>query len=92
MNWGIFLPPATAAIHVEEFSIGFGPKIFQRRRGSTTYTLRLFPLGGYNLFSPLPEDNEDADAEETAAPAPQPRPQAAAQTQSVSGRCAGPAL
>lgn len=58
----------------EEFSIGFGPKIFQRRRGSTTYTLRLFPLGGYNLFSPLPEDNEDADAEETAAPAPQPAP------------------
>ena len=37
-------------------------------------TLRLFPLGGYNLFSPLPEDNEDADAEETAAPAPQPAP------------------
>ena len=74
MNWGIFLAARHCGIHVEEFSIGFGPKIFQRRRGSTTYTLRLFPLGGYNLFSPLPEDNEDADAEETAAPAPQPAP------------------
>jgi len=84
---GHFLAARHCGIHVEEFSIGFGPKIFQRRRGSTTYTLRLFPLGGYNLFSPLPEDNEDADAEETAAPAPQPAPK-----QPVSGRCAGPAL
>ena len=89
---GHFLAARHCGIHVEEFSIGFGPKIFQRRRGSTTYTLRLFPLGGYNLFSPLPEDNEDADAEETAAPAPPARPQAAAQAQPVSGRCAGPAL
>ena len=71
---GHFLAARHCGIHVEEFSIGFGPKLFQRRRGSTTYTLRLFPLGGYNLFSPLPEDNEDADAEETAAPAPQPAP------------------
>lgn len=71
---GHFLAARHCGIYVEEFSIGFGPKIFQRRRGSTTYTLRLFPLGGYNLFSPLPEDNEDADAEETAAPAPQPAP------------------
>ena len=71
---GHFLAARHCGIHVEEFSIGFGPKIFQRRRGSTTYTLRLFPLGGYNLFSPLPEDDEDADAEETAAPAPQPAP------------------
>ena len=71
---GHFLAARHCGIHVEEFSIGFGPKIFQRRRGSTTYTLRLFPLGGYNLFSPLPEDNEDEDAEETAAPAPQPAP------------------
>ena len=56
---GHFLAARHCGIHVEEFSIGFGPKIFQRRRGSTTYTLRLFPLGGYNLFSQPPE--EDAD-------------------------------
>ena len=49
---GHFLAARHCGIQVEEFSIGFGPKIFQRRRGSTTYTLRLFPLGGYNLFSP----------------------------------------
>lgn len=73
---GHFLAARHCGIHVEEFSIGFGPKIFQRRRGSTTYTLRLFPLGGYNLFSPLPEDNEDADAEETAGACAAARPQA----------------
>lgn len=67
---GHFLAARHCGIHVEEFSIGFGPKILQRRRGSTTYTLRLFPLGGYNLFSPLPEE-EDSE-EENAVPAPQP--------------------
>lgn len=35
---GHFLAARHCGIHVEEFSIGFGPKIFQRRRGSTTYT------------------------------------------------------
>ena len=69
---GHFLAARHCGIHVEEFSIGFGPKIFQRKRGGTTYTLRLFPLGGYNLFSPLPEDDEDPD--ETTVPAPQPVP------------------
>ena len=66
---GHFLAARHCGIHVEEFSIGFGPKIFQRKRGSTTYTLCLFPLGGYNLFTPLPEDD---DADESAVPAPQP--------------------
>ena len=49
---GHFLAARHCGIHVEEFSIGFGPQIFQRRRGSTTYTLTPVPLGGYNLFSP----------------------------------------
>lgn len=34
---GHFLAARHCGIHVEEFSIGFGPKIFQRRRGSTTF-------------------------------------------------------
>lgn len=49
---GHFLAARHCGIHVEEFSIGFGPKIFQRRRGSTTYTLRLFPLAATTCSAP----------------------------------------
>ena len=46
-------------------------------------------MGGYNLFSPLPEGNEDADAAETAAPAPQPAPKQP-RRRSLFRCCAGP--
>ena len=36
-------------IPVAGFSVGFGPKIWSRRRGLTEYALRAFPLGGYVL-------------------------------------------
>ena len=34
-------------IKVNEFAIGFGPKIFTKVKGETTYALRLIPLGGF---------------------------------------------
>ncbi|MBO0703331.1 MAG: site-2 protease family protein, partial [Candidatus Dormibacteraeota bacterium] len=34
-------------IRVYEFSVGFGPKLLQTKRGDTEYTLRLLPIGGY---------------------------------------------
>lgn len=34
-------------VRVEVFSLGFGKKIFQVKRGDTVYCLSLFPLGGY---------------------------------------------
>lgn len=44
---GHFLFAKRAGILVREFAIGFGPKIFTRKRGETTYSIRLLPLGGY---------------------------------------------
>jgi regulator of sigma E protease len=35
-------------VFVEEFAIGMGPKIFSRKIGETVYSLRLFPIGGFN--------------------------------------------
>lgn len=32
-------------VKVNEFSIGFGKKIFQKESNNTIYTLRLIPLG-----------------------------------------------
>lgn len=34
-------------IYVEEFAVGMGPKLFSFRKGDTTYSLRLLPIGGY---------------------------------------------
>ena len=44
---GHFLFAKYFGVRVETFSIGFGPKILKYKRGDTTYSLSLIPLGGY---------------------------------------------
>lgn len=44
---GHFLVAKYYGVRVETFSLGFGKKIFQFKRGDTTYCLSLIPLGGY---------------------------------------------
>jgi regulator of sigma E protease len=34
-------------VYVKEFAIGFGPVLFQFKKGETNYSIRAFPLGGY---------------------------------------------
>ncbi|MCI8276390.1 MAG: hypothetical protein HFJ46_00355 [Clostridia bacterium] len=44
---GHFLVAKKCKVKVREFSIGFGPKIWNKCGKETKYTLRLIPLGGY---------------------------------------------
>ena len=44
---GHFLAAKRFGVTVHEFSIGMGPKIFSVKKNETTYSLRLFPIGGY---------------------------------------------
>lgn len=44
---GHFLMAKKAGILVEEFGIGFGPKLWGQSWGETVYSIRLFPLGGF---------------------------------------------
>ncbi len=44
---GHFLVAKYFGVRVEVFSLGFGKKIFQFKRGDTIYCLSLIPLGGY---------------------------------------------
>ncbi len=44
---GHFLVAKRFKVYVDEFAIGFGPKLIARRFGETLYSLRLLPLGGY---------------------------------------------
>ncbi len=46
-EWGHFYFAKRAGILVREFAIGFGPKLFSFRRGETTFTFRLLPIGGF---------------------------------------------
>lgn len=44
---GHFLAARRAGIKVEEFGLGFPPRIFSRRRGETIFSLNALPIGGF---------------------------------------------
>ena len=51
-------------IRVDEFAVGFGPKLFSRRRGETEYSLRAIPAGGYVRMPGMLGLEGEADAGE----------------------------
>lgn len=58
---GHFLTARLFDVHIEEFSIGMGPKIFSKKSKKTdiTYSLRLLPIGGFVAM--VGEDDESDD-------------------------------
>lgn len=46
-EWGHFVTARRIGIPVYEFSIGFGYKLFSRKKDGVEYSLRLVPLGGF---------------------------------------------
>ena len=46
-EFGHFITAKRAGIRVDEFAIGFPPRLFSFRRGETLYSINLLPLGGY---------------------------------------------
>ncbi len=60
---GHFLVAKWCDVHVETFSIGFGPPLpgCKFQRGETTYMIALFPLGGYVKMVGEGAENEDED-------------------------------
>ena len=56
---GHFISAKRAGIRVDEFALGFPPKLLSKKIGETVYSLNLVPFGGYvKIFG---EDAEDAD-------------------------------
>ncbi|MCB9805605.1 RIP metalloprotease RseP [Candidatus Nomurabacteria bacterium] len=54
---GHFIVAKKSGIRVDEFAIGFPPKIFGFRKGETDYALNLIPFGGYvKIFGENPDD------------------------------------
>jgi regulator of sigma E protease len=44
---GHFFFAKKVGIRVEKFSLGFGPKIFSRKKGDTVYQVSILPFGGF---------------------------------------------
>ena len=55
---GHFMAARIQGIHVNRFSIGFGPVLWKYQGKQTEYALRAIPLGGYVGF---PDDDEESD-------------------------------
>ncbi|HSP65235.1 MAG TPA: site-2 protease family protein [Candidatus Deferrimicrobium sp.] len=61
---GHFLVGKLCGIRVDEFSVGFGPRLAARTVGETTYSLRLLPAGGYVRMAGMLGLEGEADAGE----------------------------
>ena len=46
-EFGHFIAAKILGVRVNEFAVGFGPKLFSKKLGETTYKANLIPLGGY---------------------------------------------
>ena len=63
---GHFLVARACGIRVDAFALGFGPKLFGKTIGETTYSLNLIPFGGYvKIFGENPDD-ESLNGEDKA--------------------------
>ena len=59
---GHFVAARLMGIKVNEFSVGMGPKVFQFKKGETTYSLRWILFGGYCAMEGEDEDSDDKRA------------------------------
>jgi len=71
-EFGHFLAARKSGMRVDEFGIGFPPRLFARRRGETLFSFNAIPLGGFvKIFG---EDAEDAAADPESSRAFSKRP------------------
>ncbi len=46
-EWGHFITAKKTGMRVDEFAIGFPPKLFSYKKGETEYTINTLPIGGF---------------------------------------------
>ncbi len=69
-EFGHFLASKCLKTGVDEFSIGFGPKIVQKKFKGTMYSLRWFPLGGYCAIEGEGGEESEEDKEKDSKEIP----------------------
>ena len=63
---GHFVTAKMTNMRVDEFAIGFGPKLWGYQSGETKYSIRAIPLGGFNRIAGMDMDEDEEDAGERA--------------------------
>jgi len=58
---GHFFAAKSSGVKVEEFGIGFPPKIWKKKIGETEYSIGAIPLGGFNKIYGMDEDENKSD-------------------------------
>lgn len=61
-EFGHFISAKLLGVRVNEFAIGFGPKLFSKQGKETKYSLNLIPLGGYCAMEGEDESSSDEKA------------------------------
>lgn len=56
---GHFSGAKLSGIKVNEFSVGMGPSLFNKKKGETLYSLRALPIGGYVMMEGEEENSSD---------------------------------
>lgn len=61
-EFGHFIAAKLLGVRVNEFAVGFGPRLFSKQWGETKYAFNLVPLGGYCAMEGEDEDSQDDKA------------------------------
>ena len=61
-EFGHFISAKLLGVRVNEFAVGFGPKIFSKQGKETKYSFNLIPLGGYCAMEGEDETSTDEKA------------------------------
>ena len=67
-EFGHFIVAKRNGVSVLEFSIGMGPKLFQRESNGTLYSLRVIPVGGYCQLEGEDEENDSPNSLNNQSP------------------------
>ena len=59
---GHFIAAKISGVRVNEFGVGFGPKLFKKKWGETLYSVNLIPLGGFCAMEGEEEESKDERA------------------------------
>ena len=62
---GHLIAAKKAGVLCYDYSIGFGPAIYKRKKGETQFTIRAVPIGGFVQMAGLMSFDEDIKREET---------------------------
>lgn len=73
-EFGHFIVAKKSGIRVDEFGIGFPPKLFGKKYGETEYTINALPFGGFvRIFGENPDADSLTGPESTRAMVHKPR-------------------